>query len=106
MVEPTGTRPPVQAATEEELLATKLHIAEPRPGFLPRPRLLELLTEVIRDRPEDGQDLLEGRSALGLPLLQALGLVEGPRPPLPESALFPMETHPVDPTNPRRGSVN
>ena len=45
MVEPPGTRPPVQAATEEELLATKLHIAEPRPGFLPRPRLLELLTE-------------------------------------------------------------
>ena len=37
MVEPPGTRPPVQAATEEELLATKLHIAEPRPGFLPRP---------------------------------------------------------------------
>jgi hypothetical protein len=42
MVEPPGTRPPVQAATEEELLATKLHIAELRPGFLPRPRLLEL----------------------------------------------------------------
>jgi hypothetical protein len=34
MVEPLGTRPPDQAATEEGSLATKLHIAEPRPvGF-------------------------------------------------------------------------
>ncbi len=30
----------------------------------------------------------------------ALNQVPGPRPPLPESALFPLDTHPVDPANP------
>jgi tetratricopeptide (TPR) repeat protein len=30
----------------------------------------------------------------------ALGQIEGPKPPLPDSALFPLETHPVDPANP------
>jgi LuxR family transcriptional regulator, maltose regulon positive regulatory protein len=40
-------RPPPQAAAAERdvLLATKLHVPQPRPGFLPRPRLLERLTE-------------------------------------------------------------
>src|SRR5713226_264714 len=29
----------------------------------------------------------------------ALGQIEGPRPPLPDFALFPLDTHPVDPAN-------
>jgi LuxR family transcriptional regulator, maltose regulon positive regulatory protein len=39
-------RPPHAAAAERDvLLATKLHVPQPRPGFLPRPRLTERLTE-------------------------------------------------------------
>jgi LuxR family maltose regulon positive regulatory protein len=39
-------RPPPQAAAERDvLLATKLHVPQPRPGFLSRPRLLERLAE-------------------------------------------------------------
>jgi LuxR family transcriptional regulator, maltose regulon positive regulatory protein len=40
-------RPPPQAGAAERdvLLATKLHVPQPRPGFLPRPRLLERLTQ-------------------------------------------------------------
>ena len=40
-------RPPSQAAAAERdvLLATKLHVPQPRPDFLPRPRLLERLAE-------------------------------------------------------------
>jgi LuxR family transcriptional regulator, maltose regulon positive regulatory protein len=39
-------RPPPHAAAERDvLLATKLHVPQPRPGFLPRPRLLERLAE-------------------------------------------------------------
>ena len=30
----------------------------------------------------------------------ALNQVEGEKPPLPESAIFPLNTHPVDPANP------
>jgi hypothetical protein len=38
--------PPAAAAAERDvLLATKLHVPQPRPGFLPRPRLLQRLTE-------------------------------------------------------------
>jgi len=38
--------PPLQAAAERDvLLATKLHVPQPRPGFLARPRLLERLAE-------------------------------------------------------------
>jgi LuxR family transcriptional regulator, maltose regulon positive regulatory protein len=42
-----STTTPVEAATAERdrLLATKLHVPRPRPGFLARPRLLEHLTE-------------------------------------------------------------
>ena len=29
----------------------------------------------------------------------ALSQIEGPRPPLPDFALFPLDTHPVDPAN-------
>jgi ATP/maltotriose-dependent transcriptional regulator MalT len=39
-------RPPHAAAAERDvLLATKLHVPQPRPGFLPRPRLTERLAE-------------------------------------------------------------
>jgi LuxR family transcriptional regulator, maltose regulon positive regulatory protein len=43
----TSTTTPVEAAAPERnrLLATKLHVPRPRPGFLARPRLLERLTE-------------------------------------------------------------
>jgi hypothetical protein len=46
MAEPSTTTP-VEAATAERdrLLATKLHLPRPRPGFLTRPRLLDRLTE-------------------------------------------------------------
>jgi LuxR family transcriptional regulator, maltose regulon positive regulatory protein len=46
MAEPSTTTP-VEAVTPERdrLLATKLHVPRPRPGFLARPRLLERLTE-------------------------------------------------------------
>jgi LuxR family maltose regulon positive regulatory protein len=38
--------PPADAAAERDvLLATKLHVPQSRPGFLPRPRLLERLAE-------------------------------------------------------------
>src|SRR5829696_6465479 len=38
--------PPLQAAAERDvLLATKLHVPQPRPGFLARPRLLQQLAE-------------------------------------------------------------
>jgi len=38
--------PPADAAAEwDVLLATKLHVPQPRPGFLPRPRLLQRLAE-------------------------------------------------------------
>jgi LuxR family maltose regulon positive regulatory protein len=45
MAEPPAT-PPVEAAPPERdvLLATKLHVPRPRPGFVPRPRLLERLS--------------------------------------------------------------
>ncbi|HEV3496609.1 MAG TPA: hypothetical protein VHA34_09690, partial [Actinomycetes bacterium] len=45
MAEPSLT--PAEAATPEwdRLLATKLHVPRPRPGFLARPRLLGRLTE-------------------------------------------------------------
>ena len=33
--------PDAAAAQRDMLLATKLHVPQPRPGFLPRPRLLE-----------------------------------------------------------------
>jgi LuxR family transcriptional regulator, maltose regulon positive regulatory protein len=40
--------PPPQAAAERDvLLATKLHVPQPRPGFLARPRLLERLAEGV-----------------------------------------------------------
>jgi LuxR family transcriptional regulator, maltose regulon positive regulatory protein len=44
-------RPPPQAAAAERdvLLATKLHVPQPRPGFLPRPRLLQRLAEGMAD---------------------------------------------------------
>jgi LuxR family transcriptional regulator, maltose regulon positive regulatory protein len=39
-------RPPQAAAAEQDvLLATKLHVPQPRPGFLPRPRLSDRLDQ-------------------------------------------------------------
>jgi LuxR family transcriptional regulator, maltose regulon positive regulatory protein len=46
MAERSTTTPAAAAAPERDrLLATKLHIPRPRPGFLARPRLLERLTQ-------------------------------------------------------------
>src|SRR5215207_7074062 len=48
MMEPPRMRPPPHAdaaAQRDVLLATKLHVPQPRPGFLPRPRLLQRLAE-------------------------------------------------------------
>ena len=47
MVEPPRLGPPPDdaAAERDVLLATKLHAPQPRPGFLPRPRLLQRLAD-------------------------------------------------------------
>jgi LuxR family transcriptional regulator, maltose regulon positive regulatory protein len=46
MAERSTTMPVAAAAPERDrLLATKLHVPRPRPGFLARRRLLERLTE-------------------------------------------------------------
>jgi LuxR family transcriptional regulator, maltose regulon positive regulatory protein len=46
MAEPARTRPPAASVAERDaLLATKLHLPRPHPGFLARPRLLERLDE-------------------------------------------------------------
>ena len=44
MAEPPAATPSVVAAAERDvLLATKLHVPGPQPGFVPRPRLVEAL---------------------------------------------------------------
>ena len=44
--ETAGTSPAAASVAErDDLLATKLHVPRPRPGFLPRPRLLGFLAE-------------------------------------------------------------
>ena len=46
MAEPARTSPPAASVAERDaLLATKLHLPRPHPGFVPRPRLLERLDE-------------------------------------------------------------
>jgi LuxR family transcriptional regulator, maltose regulon positive regulatory protein len=45
MAELPATMPAEAAPERDRLMATKLHVPRPRPGFLARPRLLELLTE-------------------------------------------------------------
>jgi LuxR family maltose regulon positive regulatory protein len=46
MAESIATLPPAAAGRERDvLLATKLHVPRPRPGFVPRPRLLARLGE-------------------------------------------------------------
>jgi len=46
MAEPPTTTPLEPAPAERDvLLATKLHVPRPRPGFVPRPRLLEQLSQ-------------------------------------------------------------
>ena len=44
MAEPQAAPPSAAAAAEQDvLLATKLHVPRPRPGFVARPRLVEAL---------------------------------------------------------------
>src|SRR5690348_1297637 len=46
MVEPPAVAPGGVATAEQDvLLATKLHVPGPQPGFVPRPRLVEALGE-------------------------------------------------------------
>jgi LuxR family transcriptional regulator, maltose regulon positive regulatory protein len=46
MAEPATTAPSTAAGQERDaLLAAKLHVPRPRPGLVPRPRLLQRLTE-------------------------------------------------------------
>ena len=48
MAEPPTTTPLEPAPAERDvLLATKLHVPRPRPGFVPRPRLLEQLSRAM-----------------------------------------------------------
>ncbi|MBO0817832.1 MAG: hypothetical protein J2P30_22095, partial [Actinobacteria bacterium] len=42
---PAAARSGVAAAERDVLLATKLHVPRPRPGFVPRPRLMQALGE-------------------------------------------------------------
>ena len=51
MAEPSAAAPAGVAAPERDiLLATKLHVPRPRPGFVARPRLLEALGEGLARR--------------------------------------------------------
>ena len=45
MVKPPFAAPSQEASERDVLLATKLHLPRPRPGFVPRPRLTERLDE-------------------------------------------------------------
>ncbi len=45
MAEPSAAAPPGAASGQDALLATKLHVPRPQPGFVPRPRLAEALDE-------------------------------------------------------------
>ena len=45
MVEPPFAASSQVASERDLLLATKLHLPRPRPGFVPRPRLTERLDE-------------------------------------------------------------
>ena len=42
---PAAASPDLAASRRDILLATKLHVPRPRPGFVPRPRLTEALGE-------------------------------------------------------------
>jgi LuxR family maltose regulon positive regulatory protein len=44
MTQPRGASPAAAVGEPDALLATKLHLPGIRPGFVPRPRLLERLT--------------------------------------------------------------
>jgi hypothetical protein len=44
MVEPPAMPPTAARLESDGVLATKLHVPRPRPGLVPRPRLLERLT--------------------------------------------------------------
>ena len=51
MAEPPAAAGPGTAAAERDvLLATKLNVPGPRPGFVPRPRLVEALGEGLARR--------------------------------------------------------
>src|SRR6266704_2464409 len=47
---PAAAGPGTAAAERDVLLATKLHVPRPRPGFVPRPRLVEALGEGLARR--------------------------------------------------------
>src|SRR5512133_437824 len=48
MAEPPATSPPKGVASQQDvLLATKLHIPRPQPGFVPPPRLVDRLDEAL-----------------------------------------------------------
>src|SRR5260370_16617851 len=51
MAEPSAAAPSgVAASGPDVLLATKLHVPRPRPGFVPRPRLVQALGEGLARR--------------------------------------------------------
>src|SRR5580700_8055625 len=45
MADPSVAAPPGAVSGQDALLATKLHVPRPQPGFVPRPRLVEALGE-------------------------------------------------------------
>src|SRR6266536_2221794 len=59
MAEPPAATPLGVAAPEQDaLLATKLHVPRPQPGFVPRPRLVTALINELAAQPGDGEVLV------------------------------------------------
>jgi LuxR family transcriptional regulator, maltose regulon positive regulatory protein len=77
MAEPPAATPSVVAAAEQDvLLATKLHVPGPQPGFEVRPRLLQALD----DRLARGLILVCAPAGLGKTALLADWVRRGDRP--------------------------
>ena len=83
MADPPAAAPAGAAMSgQDALLATKLHVPRPQPGFVPRPRLVQALSQGLAQGksadlslPRDRQNVAAGR--LG-PQWRAAGGVAGP----------------------------
>ena len=76
MTEPLPGVPPAGASERDVLLATKLRVPGPRPGFVPRPRLAERLGESLRH----GLVLVRAPAGYGKTVLLADWAGRGGRP--------------------------
>ena len=72
MAQPATTSPPAASVAERDaLLATKLHVPRPQPGFVPRSRLLERLAEALALAAPGGD--LQGFVDQGRPMAVLVG---------------------------------